>query len=167
MRNNPIFTIGVKVMATTHRIFEDFYEETFALLALHSSLDDYAMVYALNSTLKTKLKRTRADLDTSENFSFPFFEWKDELNHRNWTLITNYSSKEESMGSDDLFQNEISFTTNYLVPEHRDVDYFLKIEQDDQDIDDELISAILEIPKIITAYPIDVDKLKSKHNLIF
>ena len=154
-------------MVTKHKIFEDFYEETFALLAIHSSLDDYAMVYALNSSLKTKLKRSRADLDTSEDFSFPFFEWKDELNHRYWTLITNYSSKEASVGYEDLFQNEISYTTNYLVPEHRDVDYFLKIEQDDHEIDEELVNAILEIPKIITAFPVDVDKLKSKNNLIF
>lgn len=154
-------------MATTHKIFEDFYEETFALIALHSSLDDYAMVYALNNSLKTKLKRSLEDLDMSENFSFPFFEWKDELNHRNWTLITNYSSKEEHTGAEDLFKNEISYTTLYLIPEYREVDYFLKIEQDDYEIDEALIKAILEIPEIITAYPIDVEKLKSKNNLIF
>ena len=154
-------------MITTHKVFEDFYEETFALVALHSSLDDYAMVYALNNSLKTKLKRSPADLDMSENFSFPFFEWKDELNHRSWTLITNCSSREESAGSEDLFKNEISYTTHYLIPEHREVDYFLKIEQDDEEIDEALIKAILGIPKIITAYSIDIDKLKSKNNLIF
>ena len=154
-------------MVTTHKIFEDFYEETFGLIAIHSSLEDYAIVYALNNSLRTKLKRSPADLDMSENFSFPFFEWKDELNQRNWTLITNYSSKEESAGSEDLFKNEISYTAHYLIPEHREVDYFLKIEQDDYEIDETLIRVIQEIPKIITAYPIDVDQLKSKNNLIY
>jgi len=154
-------------MGAIHKIFEDFYEETFGLIALHSSLEDYAMVYALNNSLKTKLKRSQVDLDMSENFSFPFFEWKDELNHRNWTLITNYSSKENNARFEDLFQDEVSYTTQYLIPEHREVDYFLKIEQDDHEIEEALINAILEIPKIITAYSIDVDKLKSKNNLIF
>jgi hypothetical protein len=154
-------------MVTTHKIFDDFYEETFALVALHSSLDDYAMVYALNNSLKTKLRRSPEDLDMSENFSFPFFEWKDELNHRIWTLITNCSTKEDNSGSGDLFQNEISYMTHYLIPEHREVDYFLKIEQDDNEIEEIMIEAILGIPEIITAYPIDIDKLKSKNNLIF
>lgn len=154
-------------MVTTHKIFDDFYEETFALLALHCSLDDYAIVYALNNSLKTKLQRSHMDLDMSENFSFPFFEWKDELNHRNWTLITNYSSKEDSLQLKNLFQNETSFTTHHLIPEYKEVDYFLKIEQEDTEVDADLLKSILEIPKIITAYPIDVDKLKSKKNLIF
>ncbi|MBT8184509.1 MAG: IPExxxVDY family protein [Flavobacteriaceae bacterium] len=154
-------------MVTTHKIFDDFNEETFALVALHSSLEDYAMVYALNNSLKTQLKRSRMDLDISENFSFPFFEWKDALNHRTWTLITNCSSKEDNTGSGDLFQDEISYTTHYLIPEHREVDYFLKIEQDDNEVDEAMIEAILGIPEIITAYHIKVEKLKSKINLIF
>ena len=154
-------------MVTTHKIFEDSYEESFALIALHSSLDDYAMVYALNKSLKTKLKRSRKDLDMAENFAFPYFEWKDELNHCNWTLFRNISSKEKNTEYKDLFPNEISYTTHHLLPEHREVDYFLKIEQDDYDTDEGLLHAILEIPKIITAYPVDVDKLKSKNNLIF
>ena len=154
-------------MVTTHKIFEDFYEESFALIALHSSLEDYALVYALNNSLKTKLRRSADDLDMSENFSFPFFEWKDELNLRNWTLFTNVVSREEDLKSEDLFQNETSYTTHYLLPEHREVDYLLKIEQDDYEMDDALIKAILEIPSIITAYSINVERLKSKNNLIF
>jgi hypothetical protein len=154
-------------MVTTHKIFDDFYEETFVLLALHCSLEDYALVYALNKALNTKLQRSGVDLDMSENFSFPFFEWKDELNHRYWTLITNYKRKEDSLQLNDLFQNETSFTTHHLVPEFKEVDYFLKIEQEDLEVDEDVLKSILMIPKIITAYPIDVNNLKSKNNLIF
>ncbi len=154
-------------MVTTHKILADFYEETFALLALHCTLHDYALVYALNKSLKTRLYRSRKDLDMSENISFPFFEWKDELNHRHWTLITNSSIKEDKLQLKDLFQNETSFTTHHLVPEYREVDYFLKIEQDQSEVDKDILNLILGIPNIITAYPIDANKLKSKNNLIF
>ena len=154
-------------MATTHKIIDDFYEETFALFAIHCSLEDYAVVYALNASLKTKLQRSDSDLEMSENFSFPFFEWNDELNQRNWTLITNYCSRENRSELKDLFQNETSFTKHHLIPEYKEVDYFLKIEHDDDEMNDALLKSVLEIPKIITAYPIEIDKLKSKNNLIF
>jgi len=103
----------------------------------------------------------------SGNISFPFFEWNDELNHRKWTLVANYSRTEATLQLNDLFQNERSFTTHHLVPEYRDVDYFLKIEQGDVEIDDAIIKSILNIPSIITAYTIDINTLKSKNNLIF
>jgi hypothetical protein len=154
-------------MVTTHKILTDLYEETYALLALHCSLADYALVYALNRSLKTRLRRSGKDLDMSENISFPFFEWKDELNHRYWTLITNHSRIEDNLQLKDLFRNETSFTIHHLVPEYREVDYFLKIEQDQPEVDETILKMILSIPRIVTAYPVNVNKLKSKNNLIF
>ncbi len=136
-------------------------------MALHSSLEDYALAYAINKCVKTNLQRSRKDLDMSQNISFPFFEWKDEFNHWYWTLITNNSSKEENLDRRDLFQNETSYTIHHLVPEYKDVDYFLKIEQDDSTMDDTIVKSILSIPEVITAYTIDTNKLKSKDNLIF
>jgi hypothetical protein len=62
--------------------------------------------------------------------------------------------------------NEPSFTLYHLIPEHRDVDYFLKIEEDDTS-GESLVKALASIPNIITAYAIDTDNLKSKKNLIF
>lgn len=150
-----------------HKISIDFYEDSFTLIALHSSLEDYAMVYAINRCLKSNLKRSRTDLDISHNISFPIFEWKDMVNDRDWTLIVNYSIKEESMAQKGLFQNELSHTTHHLVPEHKEVDYFLKIEHDDMDVGDSIAKSILAIPGVITAYAVEPKKLKSKNNLIF
>lgn len=154
-------------MGTTHKIIEAFCEESFSLLAIHSSMEDHTLVYALNSLLKTMLKRSRNDLDISTDISFPFFEWKDELNHRYWTLTTNTVGKEEFADNEGLFQNESSFTRYHLVPEYREVDYFLKIEQDDTENTPAIVKSILSIPGIITAYSIDITNLKSKRNLIF
>lgn len=164
---NHIFTFCIQVMAAIHKISEDFFEDSYTLIALHSSLEDHALVYALNTCLKSKLRRSREDLDISKEVSFPIFEWKDIVHDANWTLITNFSIKEENLGQDGLFGNEPSYRTYYLVPEHRDVDYFLKIEMDDVDDCEPIVRGILKIPEIITAYTVDNKKLKSKNNLIF
>ncbi|CAZ95648.1 MULTISPECIES: IPExxxVDY family protein [Zobellia] len=154
-------------MVAVHKITNDFYEDTFDLVALHSSLEDYALAYALNLGLKTQFKRCRKDLDLSGHVSVPIFEWKDDINDRYWTLFTNNGFVEDTAERNGLFQNEPSFTTFHMVPEHRDVDYFLKIEQDGFINMENLVKTLQNIPKIITAYAIETDKLKSKNNLIF
>jgi len=150
-----------------HKIIDDFYEDDFTLLALHSSLEDYSIVYALNLCLKANFKRSAKDLDISDYISFPIFEWKDEPNDRYWTLITNNSLQEDHLVKSGLFEHEPSFTKHHLVPEHKDADYLLKIEHDDYNIEKDTVKQLLTVPKIITAYVLEVDQLKSKNNLIF
>ena len=154
-------------MVAVHKISSDFYEDSFDLIALHSSLEDYSMAYALNQCLKSNFKRRRVDLDISEHVTFPVFEWKDDVNDRYWTFFANNGLKEDTLVRSDLFRNEPSYTTFKLVPEFRDVDYFIKIEQDDYNEVENLIKHLLTVPKIITAYTIETDKLKSMNNLIF
>ena len=66
----------------------------------------------------------------------------------------------------DLFSDETSSTVYHVLPEYKDVDYLLKIEQEEDEVDSGMLDSILEIPKIITAYQIETDKIKSKQNLI-
>jgi hypothetical protein len=153
-------------MITLHKFSDDFCEENYVLIALHSGLEDYALAYTLNRSLKTSLKRSKTDLDISNETSFPVYEWKDKLNDRYWTMIVNTSIKDEYLEFDDLFSNETSSTVYHLIPEYKDVDYLLKIEQEEDEIDSALLDSILKIPKIITAYQIETNKLKSKQNLI-
>lgn len=153
-------------MIAVHKISEEFYEDTFTLIALHSSLEDYAMVYALNQCLKSKFRRTPEDLELSDHLYFPIFEWKDISNDRYWTLITNNAIREEQMTRVDLFENEPSFTKLQVIPEYKEADYLLKIEHDGN-LEENLMTSLLSIPKVITAYTIEVDGLKSKTNLIF
>ena len=146
---------------------DDFYEDSFTLLAVHSSMEDHVLVYTMNQFLKSKLKRSREDLDIAEGKSFPIFEWKDFVHDHYWTLITNQSIREENIDREDLFSNETSSTVHYLVPEYKEVDYFLKIDHDGTNLQDTLVRSITGIPKIVTAYTVDTNKLKSKKNLIF
>lgn len=154
-------------MITTHKIFDELCEEDFTLWALHSSLEDHALVYALNHHLKTRFKRAKEDLDISSSVAFPYFEWKDETQDQYWRLISNKSRIKEVSESSDLFQNEPSFRTHHLVPEYREVDYFIKIEGELMDPDDGCFALLKQIPKMITAYSINIDNLKSRKNLTF
>ncbi|WP_422082996.1 IPExxxVDY family protein [Ulvibacterium sp.] len=154
-------------MVAVHRITEDLCEDSFDLIALHSSLEDYALVYTLNFHLKSNLRRTSKDLETMEHISFPLFEWKDKVNDGYWNLINNSSLKEESMTRDNLFEDETSVVTYHFLPEYKEVDYFLKIEQEDIDLETNVIRILNTIPHIMAAYTIETDKLKSKKNLIF
>lgn len=154
-------------MMAIHKITDDFYEDSFTLFALHSSMEDFAMVYAINQYLKSNLKRTSKDLDLSESISFPIFEWTDDINDSYWTLMTNNSILEETFVAGDLFANEPSFTKHYLLPEYKEADYLLKIEHEDVIVEEQIVKQLLTIPKVITAYILDVDHLKSKANLIF
>ncbi|WP_291868223.1 IPExxxVDY family protein [Maribacter sp.] len=154
-------------MVAVHKITGDFFEEAFILIALHSSLPDYALVYGVNNCLKANFKRSRKDLDVSNSVSFPFFEWEDDIKDRYWTLISNFSNKEESTVTTSLFKDEPTFTTHHLIPEHKEIDYFLKIEEDEAHMVEDILKALVTIPKIITAYELDAENLKSKNNLIF
>lgn len=159
-------------MAAVHKLTEDFYEDSFDLIALHSSLEDYALAYALNHTLKSNFKRRRRDLDISDQIAIPIFEWKDDLNDRYWTLFTNKGVGQEMRVENGLFKEEPSYRNHHLLVEYREVDYFLKIEQDGSDSyrqveNENTITALLTIPKVITAYAVETQKLKSKNNLIF
>jgi ribosomal protein L25 (general stress protein Ctc) len=55
-----------------------------------------------------------------------------------------------------------------LIPEFKKVDYFLKIENDEVEIDvSKIINALKKIERVSTVYPVEVEKIKSKNNLIF
>nr|WP_293166010.1 IPExxxVDY family protein [Allomuricauda sp.] len=155
-------------MLTTHKISADLYDDSFSLIAIHCDLEDYAITYAINSTCGLYLKRMKKDLHLNENMSFSVFDWDDEMNDVYWTLISNKCEIEEVMPSEGLFGNNISRRTDYLVKERKDVDYFLKVDAADEEIFlSEKLKSINQITKVITAYPLETQNLKSKRNLIF
>ena len=154
-------------MLTTHKISADFYDDSFMLIAIHSGLEDYAMTYAINSNCGLYLKRMANDLHVDENLSFSMFDWDDEVNDIYWTLISNTCIVEVMVPSEGFFEDSTSFRTEYLIEERKEVDYFLKIEGVDKSVFDQQVKTINKIPKIVTAYPIEAQTLKSKRNLIF
>ena len=154
-------------MASIYKINDDFYDESFILIALHTTLDDYALVYGLNESIKANFVRSRKDFNLAENKSFPIFEWDDVFHDIYWVLVANHSSEQELIPNNDLFQNETTFNKPRLIPEYKDVDYLLKIETEKEFDTSLLIKNILMLPRVMAAYEISTEKLKSKNNLIF
>ncbi len=83
----------------------DFYESEYALIALHTSLEDYAIAYWLNKHLKTKFKRHNKDLDLNTEATFSVFDWHDLSSDSYWTLLSNKHLSFQHQTTQDLFTN--------------------------------------------------------------
>jgi len=159
-------------MALHKLLVDDFYDDTYKLIAIHCGLEDYRLAYLLNKNLELNLKRNEKDLDFKYlTSSYSFFEWDNEAEYVTWNLISNVCKKEE----DSLYSTGTLFTTTekvlktfHLIPELKRVDYFIKISNEIQNVNEKLILSRLQtIPQIITSYTVDPLKIKSKDHLIF
>lgn len=159
-------------MALHKLLVDDFYDASFALLAIHSRLEDYRLAYLLNKHLHLNLKRKPQDLDYNYfAASYAIYEWEDIANMTTWNMVSNICKREEDalQSSGSLFTaNERVLKTYHLLPEFKKVDYFIKINNDDFQFDeDSIIQTIKSIPQIITTYTVAIESIKSKDNLIF
>ncbi len=161
---------------THHKlILDDDFDEPFALIAIHCSEEAYKFAYLLNAHLGTSFKRKKRDLDFSANgleIKFPLYDYECGKKFFHYYLVANScrSMEEVLMNSSGLFAALISekATTHYLLPEFKNVDYFLKIYSGNDVLPlRELLSEINRIEQVISAYSVEVDNIKSKNNLIF
>lgn len=161
-------------MAVQRLVLDDF-EEDYALIGIHCSLESYRVAFMLNKYLNLRLSRKKDDVVCTFDdmtVSFPFFQYQDSFKYVTYNLLGNtYFSKvaKEIDRSQDLFssiQNE--YHTYHLMPELKKVDYFLKIDMETLGFSNNtILKDIQKIPQIISAYMIDYNKLKSRNNLIF
>ena len=150
----------------------DFYDDAYKLIAIHCRLEDYRLAYLLNKYLGLKLERKDKDIDFKYlESSYSIFEWDNETEYVLWNLISNVCKKEEDSLSSTgtLFSNtEKVLKTFHLISEYKKVDYFIKISDEIQNVDEKFILNKLQaIPQIITSYTVDPLKIKSKDHLIF
>lgn len=159
-------------MALHKLLVDDFYDASYSLLAVHCRLEDYRLAYLFNKYLNLNLKRQPQDLDYKYfAATYPIYEWFDEESFTTWHMVSNVCKKEEDslQSSGSLFAtNEKVLKTYHLLPELKNVDFLIKITNDDRYLDEKLmLEKIQSIPQVITTYTIDVDQLRSKDNLIF
>ncbi|MGR7812684.1 IPExxxVDY family protein [Lacinutrix undariae] len=151
---------------------DDFYDASFALLAIHCRLEDYRLAYLLNRKLEISLQRKEHDLDYKYfAATYSIYEWENVEQYTTWNLISNVCKKEEDalQSSGSLFTTKSTMLKTYhLIPELKKVDFFIKIDIDDQFFNDkDILNKIQEIPQVITAYSVDAEQIKSKDHLIF
>ncbi len=161
-------------MAIRKLILDDFFEtEAFTLIGIHCTIEDYRLAYLINKSLEINLNRKPKDIDNySLQTTYSIFEWEDQIQLITWNLVSNsckVKSSQDITTTNSLFDSEQTNTKAYhLVPEYKKVNYLLKIESELNENKKKLIlSKILNIPQVVTAYAIDTELLKSKDNLIF
>ena len=160
-------------MAVHKLILDNVFDEvSYTLIGIHCMLEDYRVAYLLNKYLEISLTRKSSDLDFSNgNSAYAIFEWEDRKHLTTWNLIANIFKKEEfkETSYSSLFSSKESLIKTYnLLPEYKQVNYFLKIDNE-YNLKEEkyILNRILRIPQIVTAYSVDANQLKSKENLIF
>lgn len=154
-------------MTTYSLELDDFSDDDYTLIGVHSVVEDYRLAFLLNKYLNTHFLRTKQDLDFkngNHNSLYSVYEYTNKKEGYDWFLISNvYKTEVKSVG---LFSE--SETKTFLIPEKKRVDYFLKVEGTfTADYIIKSIEKINQIPQIITSYQIETNTLKSRDFLIF
>lgn len=157
-----------------HRLFlEDVVDQDFSLIAIHASVEDYKIAFLLNKYLGLRLARNRKDIDIeykSVRAFFPFFDFEDQLKYISYHFMRNRSLENsvKLISKGLLFDEEVSGSSVFLLPEFSRTDFFLKITSDSENFQEKpLVEKINKIPQVSTAYAVNTEKIKSKENLIF
>ncbi|WP_282787400.1 IPExxxVDY family protein [Flavobacterium croceum] len=164
-------------MGTIKLHIDDFEENDYLLIAIHTTLEDYRLAYFLNKYLGVQLQKQEEDIhiQVKENqSSFSLYSFYDKEQYVTWNLVQNKNEiviqpKEKSLNN--LFSENLQAieTTIYLLPELKKVDYFLKIENltEQENLFIETLKKLKTIEKISLVYNIDTNSIKNKNNLIF
>lgn len=147
-------------------------ESTYHIIAIHCHCEAHQIAFSLNQHLGLRLKRKKEDLDLTvkKNIAyFPFFHFFDPKKSFDYYLVSSKYTIDFQSNKDNysLFSEKTSLTT-HLLPQHKNVDFFLKIEDDANLIDTKkVIQKLNKVSQIITSYNLNVETLKNKENLIF
>jgi hypothetical protein len=162
-------------MAVHKLHLEEFDEIDYQLIAIHSPLEDYRLAYYINQNLPINLKKSNCNIHISNKegeTQFTRFIFEDDKASVSWNLIQNQNDLfvSSSASNQGLFaDSNTKFSTKiYLIPEYKKVDYFLKIENAEAELDVlHITNCIKKINRVSTVYTVEVEKVKSKNNLIF
>lgn len=130
------------------------YDYDFVLVGISCHEKDYRLAWSINDKLKTELRKAEdLKIELKKNTTptqFPFYEFIDEEAFREYFLIGNRGGK------------------GLLIPEQKQVDYFLMIRGTCNSTDkSSLLKQLKDINIVLAAYDINPNGLDSKQNLLF
>ena len=155
--------------------FGEFDEIDYSLIAIHTTLEDYRLAYFINQRLHVNLNKSIKEIQITDKEGevkisrFYYYEKKKDIS---WDLIQNINEviqqkKEDNKGLFTNFELEVAKKV-YIITEFKKVNYFLKIENSEDNTNlIEIQSELNSIDQIATNYIVDINKIKSKNNLIF
>lgn len=147
------------------------------LIGISSHEKDYRLCWALNNKFGLELIKVESleikgkKQETPSFFSLFTYDHPDSF--LEYTVVANLSeSKSSSIKETDLFGSQIKSHSHneneFLIPEHKQMNYFFVVKGEvDEHAALQMVKKIKEIELVLTAIPIDVTQLKSKHNLVF
>ena len=145
---------------------DDFNEDNYILIGIHTTLEDFKLAYLLNKNLDTHFSKANYSLDFESNASFSVYNDINEEYGFELYLISNSYTEERTNASDTIVL--ATETKTYLIPEKKKVDYFIKIVgEPTQETIYKTVNKIKQITQIVTSYTVEIDSLKSKQFLIF
>jgi len=145
-------------MATHKLLLDDDFEYDFLLLAIHTSLEAYQIAFALNKSLGLQLARRSEDLNLikeKHQANFSLFEYENKRDYVTYHLFSNKTKTLLENVAQGLFSDEREILVR---------DLFIN---DLPKAKTKVFKQINDIPQIVTAYTVDIDKLKTRQNLIF
>ncbi|MFT6215045.1 MAG: hypothetical protein ACJAS3_001442 [Roseivirga sp.] len=136
------------------------YEIDFDLIAINASIKEYKLAWMLNKSLDWDFaKMENIQLDFTKNKVLSISNYFYETEYQKFRLLKNRTDE----GNDDGAQFNA-----YLIPELKNFDYFLMLENESHGFDlKSFILNIKQIPSVQFAIIVDTATLKSKDNLIF
>jgi len=147
----------------------------YHLIAIHTSLENYRLAYFINKKLFINLSKSKNEIQINikeGETNFSRFSYSDSDKEITWDLIQNKNEviQYKKGVTQNLFSNltmEVA-TKVYLLPEFKKVDYFLKVENNEDALSLSKIQILLNtIDNVSTVYCVDTNQIKSKNNLIF
>lgn len=121
------------------------------VIGISSHVEDYRLCWAMNRAMDLNLTRRREDITSDEKDStarFSAFDQADEHAIVRWSLIHNHCGK-------DL-----------LVKEQKQADYFLVLDAEIASEQPAIIDRLREVEFVLTAFPVDLRKLRAGHKLL-
>jgi hypothetical protein len=146
----------------------DFNTSEYELIAIHTTIESNKLAYLLNKNLDVKFEFFDAIYKSEKNVqgSFERYLFENKEQEISWNLVVNKSFLMEENVTNTFF--DLVEKTMYLIPEYKNSDYILKIENENEFYDvDQIIKSINRMKFITTSYAIDMNKIKTKSNLIF
>ncbi len=133
------------------------YDFDFVLIAINSSVKPHKLAWSVNNHLKLDLIRDKnIAIEFTQGRFLSIINFLMETEHQKVRLLYNRSEND-----DDQF-------SAHLLPELKDFDYFLVLENESNTFDENaFISRTKQIPFVQFATKIDLQTLKSRDNLIF
>lgn len=153
------------------------YDYDFVLIGISSHEKDYRLCWALNNKFGLELIKVdpleiKGKKQETPSF-FSLFTFDNPDSFLEYTVVANLSeSKSGSIKETDLFGSQIKSHSHdeneFLIPEHKQLNYFFVVKGEVEETTVQtMVKQLKEIDMVLTAIPIDVSQLKSKHNLVF